>query len=265
MHDLRASLRKFWSYTRFPRQYVRALLYFLWMMTFGVLERGSRARISEFSKIPPSPRLKWLRPGRKAAPVPEPQANVIPLISLPEVLGGGSEYLLFEPQAHRWNAPLLDVLILGRLARQWQPGMLFEFGTFDGRTSLNLIANAAASARLVTIDIQKHECRFEGTPYETRITRLIGDSRAYDLSPYLGTMDFVFVDAGHDYKVVRHDSEVALKMLRPRGGIVIWHDYGPHCRGVTQALNEFFLGDARFASARHVQETSLVTLAVGKR
>ena len=265
MKDLRAFFRKLWSYTRFPRQYARTLFYFLWMMSFGVFERTARARISDFSKTPPSPWLKWLRPGRRAATIPEPQADVIPLISLREVLGESSEYLIFEPGAHRWNAPLLDVLILGRLARRHQPQALFEFGTFDGRTSLNLIANAAPSARLYTIDIQKHDCRFEQTTYNSQITILLGNSRAYDFSPYLGAMDLIFVDAGHDYTAVRHDSEVALKMLSPRGGVVIWHDYGPHCRGVTQALNEFFLGNALFAPVRHIEETSLVILEVGPK
>jgi len=260
MQDLRASFRQLWSFTRFPRQYARTFFYFLWMLTFGVFERGVRARISEFSKTPPSPWLECLRPGRKGANAPEPRADLIPLVALVEILGDGAEYSIFEPRAHRWNAPLLDVLILGRIARRHQPRALFEFGTFDGRTSLNLIANAAPSARLDTIDIQKHACRFDGTSYESRITRLLGDSLTYDFSPYLGRMDLVFVDAGHNYAAVRHDSEIALKMLGPLGGIVIWHDYGPHCRGVTQALNELFLGHPRFASARRIEDTSLVVL-----
>jgi len=265
MKDLRAALRKFWSYTRFPRRYARTLLYFLWMMTFGLFERGTRARISEFSKEPPSRWLDWLRSKPKAAVTTESPANLIPPIPLREVLGDSPDYSLFEPQAHPWNAPLLDVLILGRLAARHQPGTLFEFGTFDGRTSLNLIANAGAAAHLYTIDIQKRECRFEQTPYAARITRLIGDSRTYDFSPYLGKMNLVFVDADHNYKGVRHDSEVALKLLGPQGGVVIWHDYGPACQGVTQALNEFFTQDARFASARRIEDTTLVVMTVGPK
>lgn len=261
MKDLRAALRKFWSYTRFPRRYVRTWFYFLWMMTFGLFERSTRARIGEFSKEPPSPWLSGLRRNRKkTGPVESPE--LIPTLSLREALGERPDYLVFEPQAHRWNAPLLDVLILGRIVQQHQPQALFEFGTFDGRTSLNLIANASASAHLHTIDIQEQKCRFEQTPFAARITRLVGDSRTYDFSPYEGKMDLVFVDADHNYKGVRHDTGVALKLLQARGGVLIWHDYGPNCAGVTQALNEFFRNDPLFATARRFEDSTLVMLTV---
>lgn len=52
------------------------------------------------------------------------------------------------------------------------------------------------------------------------------------------SLDFVFIDAGHDYNSVMND----LKSWYPKvkfGGIIAGHDYHYHC-GVYPAVNEFF-------------------------
>jgi predicted O-methyltransferase YrrM len=47
-------------------------------------------------------------------------------------------------------------------------------------------------------------------------------------------MDLVFIDGAHSEDYVRNDTLQALKMIRPGGGVVIWHD--AHLFGVVKFL-----------------------------
>src|SRR6185503_17662195 len=51
------------------------------------------------------------------------------------------------------NVSERELITICRLVRQQQPMTLFEFGTFDGRTTLNLAANAPSDARVFTLDL----------------------------------------------------------------------------------------------------------------
>ena len=157
---------------------------------------------------------------------------------------------------------------------------IFEFGTFDGRTALNLAANAGADARVFTLDLpageqsatsaplHPHEmryaesqvsgARYRGTDAEGRITQLYGDSGSFDFSPYHGAMDLVFVDGSHAYRYVVNDSLHALEMLKP-GGTILWHDYA-RWDDVTRALNELRQARPEFANLSWVEGTTLAIL-----
>ena len=89
----------------------------------------------------------------------------------------------------------------------------------------------------------------------TNVTQLYGDTAQFDFSPWYGSCDVVFIDACHEYRYVKNDTEIALKLLRS-GGVVIWHDYGVWV-GVTRALNELYENDPRFRTLIHVQGTAL--------
>lgn len=142
---------------------------------------------------------------------------------------------------------------------------LFEFGTCTGRTAYLWARNSPPDARIITLTLPPDgraayqregadadtdtatalsESAFAtflytGSPAETKIEQLFGDSKALDVSRWAGQCDVVFVDGSHAYSYVMSDSEKALVLVRP-GGIVLWHDYaGPdHSPGVYRALNE---------------------------
>jgi hypothetical protein len=156
-----------------------------------------------------------------------------------------------------------EAWILSVLAKRAQ--RMFEFGTCTGKTAYLLARNAPEGSRITTITLAPEErseyhadaaddagdvkyalresaftsFMYSGTPVESRIEQLFGDSKALDVTPWAGTCDLVFVDGSHAYSYVVSDSERALQLVRP-GGLVLWHDYaGPrHSRGVFQALNE---------------------------
>jgi hypothetical protein len=105
--------------------------------------------------------------------------------------------------------------------------------------------------------------RFAGAAFAGRITQLLGDSATFDYSAYEGKMDFVFVDGSHSYEYVVSDTKTALRLLKPTGGIILWHDYATGAwPGVTQALNEFYQKDHRFQGLRRIHDTSLCLLCI---
>jgi len=156
--------------------------------------------------------------------------------------------------------------------------IVVEIGTFDGRTTLNLAVNAQAS-RVITLDLPPEDraafalapgerqyvdkaapgtrFRAAAAPWSAaaqRITQVLGDSAAFDWSPYRGQAGLVFVDGSHAYEYVRKDSQTAFGLIE-EGGMVLWHDYG-RWEGVTRALDE--LEAEQRLGLRHVRGTSLV-------
>jgi predicted O-methyltransferase YrrM len=148
---------------------------------------------------------------------------------------------LTQPTASAvFNVSTEELLILCHLTRLFAPQRIFEFGTFDGRTTLHLALNCPDDGAVYTMDVvdgafdfgpdakYMEEINvgqyFKETAVNSKITRITADSTAFDFSPYAKSMDLIFVDAGHSYDVVMHDSRRAFEMVRP-GGVIIWHDY----------------------------------------
>ena len=170
-----------------------------------------------------------------------------------------------------WNVRIDEQLAIGLLVRIARPQRIFEFGTFDGDTTRYLAQQAGEAAHVWTLDLPDEAFaelhsgvawftgadvgrRFRGTPEVERITQLRADSTAYDFAELAATMDLVFVDAGHDYEHVLHDSRVAFRLIKP-GGYVLWHDYGSHWPGVVLAVQE--ICTAHGSVAKQVYDTAL--------
>ena len=154
------------------------------------------------------------------------------------------------------NAEPYELVVLSTLCAHLQPQLMLEFGTFDGLTALHLAMNSPAEARVVTLDLHPDDpirqqttddtfysrgvtvgARFQGTAEAAKIEQVYCDTTKFDQTPYRGQVDFLFVDAGHAYELVRSDSEKALEMVRP-GGVILWHDYHYAHDGVYTCLNE---------------------------
>lgn len=56
-----------------------------------------------------------------------------------------------------------------------------------------------------------------------------------------GSLDFIFIDAQHDYESVKRDIELFFPKVR-EGGLFAGHDYASHWCGVVQAVHEAFEG-----------------------
>ena len=185
------------------------------------------------------------------------------------------------------NVSAHELEIIAKLVKLTDPGVLFEIGTFDGRTTLNLAAHSREGARVHTLDLPRagmdaaglplavHDrkyvdkaesgVRFHGTDLEHKIIQLYGDSATFDYKPYAGKVDFVFVDGSHAYHYVLNDSWAALRMVRGRG-LIVWHDYvstGHRCwPGLVRALEELHAKEPAFRDLKHIAGTALAVLPV---
>ena len=155
---------------------------------------------------------------------------------------------------HSSNMDPYELYCLSALALLRRPRLIFEFGTFDGATTLAL-ARLLPESTILTLDLPDELSesailaqaegrgsfasgeRFHGTPEQDRITQLYGDSRSFDYTPWFGKIDMVVIDAGHDYECVRADTRAALRLMSETAA-VIWDDYCPLWPGVVKAVDE---------------------------
>jgi predicted O-methyltransferase YrrM len=173
----------------------------------------------------------------------------------------------------------LETWVLTALAKK--SSLIFEFGTCTGKTTYLLARNAPPDAKIVTLTLGPEQSKsyqdalgdapkdqraahkesiferffYTDTPVQPKVVQLLGDSKAFDESAYVGQCDLVFVDGSHAASYVESDSRKALRMVR-QGGYVFWHDYrGPgRAPGVYRTLNTL----SHELPLRHIEKTSLV-------
>ncbi len=254
----------------FARPYAVAAAGAAYLLTLGVTRRAHRGLLVELAG-----RFGHVHGAREPAELPS--------VPLDEAAPPAAPIDVRAAEAVDGNVTELELIAICRIVRATRPRVAFEFGTFDGRTTLNLAANAPDDARVHTLDLPRAAlpdvaarledaerryadkdvsgARFVGTPQASRIVQHFGDSATFDYTPLHGTVDLVFVDASHAFEYVVNDSLQALRLLAPGGGTVLWHDYG-RWDGVTAALNQLRRADPRFAGLRHVAGTTLAMLTV---
>jgi len=164
---------------------------------------------------------------------------------------------IWEHDGVNGNIRISEVGIMNLIASNCEDGTnLFEIGTFDGRTSLNLAFSSPTNCKIHTLDLKQElstdysldngEKKMTGARIEkhrklnasiaTKIHQFFEDSAKFDFSPYYNSCSLIFVDGSHTYDYVLSDTREAIKMVG-KGGIILWHDYGIW-EGVTRALEE---------------------------
>jgi hypothetical protein len=187
---------------------------------------------------------------------------------------------IWEKKEENGNVRISELAILSALAAGCINGSnLFEIGTFNGRTTINLALNSPAQCRIFTLDLTPDVETPSSTPKSERpifkkalpgsrydkyrmicpaavkkIQQLFGDSAAFDYSPYKGSCSLVFVDGSHAYDYVVSDSRAAMDLVC-KDGIIIWHDYGIW-EEVTRALEALEM--QKGWGLRNISGTSLV-------
>jgi predicted O-methyltransferase YrrM len=159
-----------------------------------------------------------------------------------------------------WQLPLAEFVALVAICRYLGPRRIFELGTYLGSTTLAMARATPDDSEIFTLDLEpasrnthRHGsgvglpsfqvgAAFRGRPEARKIHQLFGDSRTFDFGPLASSFDLVFLDGDHTYEFVRHDTDMALRILRP-GGTVVWDDYlwhqnHPECAGVTRCVEE---------------------------
>lgn len=136
---------------------------------------------------------------------------------------------------------------LATLIRVYNIKSVFEIGCWEGVTTLFLY-NQPNVEKVKTIDIHKdmgigykhcvhslQEKKFYGKYIkDTNVEMEFCDSMKY--KPKKGEQyDMVFIDGNHDYKHIKNDTELALK-LNPK--VIAWHDYSPESKDILIFIKE---------------------------
>ena len=211
---------------------------------------------------------------------------MIPCVSYLDLVPPDITTLSLERDAHvSGNVSPFEIDVINKLVKFYASKTIFEIGTFDGRTTLNLAAHSPSDAQVYTLDLPQTEIdatalridqgdrlfinkprsgvRFQNSEVAQKIIQLYGDSAKFDFSPYFNKIDFLFVDGSHSYDYVIQDSKTALNLIR-EDGIILWHDYvrsGPTpWPGLGRAIDELFSNDSRFRNMKHIAGTAIVIL-----
>lgn len=204
---------------------------------------------------------------------------VLPVVPSERFVNERLPVVLRELAATDGNVSERELVFLAQLVRTRQPRRIFEIGTFDGRTTLALAANAPEDALVYTLDLPSGAttalelapferkyvdkpasgARVHGSDLAGKVRQLFGDSATFDFSPYAA--ELMFIDGSHAYEYVLRDSRAAQSVLGTGGGTIVWHDYGVWA-GVTRALNELHQQDPVFAPIVHIEGTTLALLTI---
>ncbi len=157
--------------------------------------------------------------------------------------------------------PPRELAVLGAICLYCKPRRVFEIGTYQGGSTLVIALNTPEDTVVYTLDLdasarQTHKhglgtggfpqfevgSHYRGSPVQSKVRQLLGNSATYNFEPFLNSMNLVLVDADHTYEFVQKDTRTALALLAPLG-IILWDDYiwtegNPECAGVTRSLNE---------------------------
>jgi predicted O-methyltransferase YrrM len=187
---------------------------------------------------------------------------------------------VWEQKKLNGNVRISELAILSALAASCEDSTnIFEIGTFDGRTTINLALNSRKKCMIYTLDLPQYcKTKFDIDPGERhtidkpkpgarydkyrdlfpfavgKIHQLLGDSATFDYSPYRDSCSLVFVDGSHTYEYAKTDTHAAMNIVK-ENGVIIWHDYGIW-EGVTRALEEF--EEREHFGLRNIGGTSLV-------
>ena len=252
--------------------YLYALFNCLYIFTVGYLFKKNRKYVSNMCELFGFQKFKeWLDPDIR---------TTIPKIEIAQAVNDAVPVQLCEASWTDGNISLLELTVIAKIVRQYKPKKIFEIGTFNGRTTLNLACNSPENATVYTLDLPEKKSfpgksnglvadvsfvnkaktgsMFHKTQYANKIVQLFGDSAAFDFSPYHNSIDFVFIDGAHTYGYILNDTDKAFKLLNNGCGLILWHDYSWVWADVARALNKLYATNGKLKDIKHIKGTSLV-------
>lgn len=131
------------------------------------------------------------------------------------------------------TSTVLDLLLLRGLARRRPGCRYFEIGTFRGESAIAVADQASEVVTLSLSDdyllslgadlsfVTAHRVFSDQNP---KIRHIFGDSRTFDVTPFLDWADVLFIDGDHARQAVETDTRRFLPIVRRGHGVVVWHD-----------------------------------------
>lgn len=186
---------------------------------------------------------------------------------------------------HWGNVTIEEIAKMCLIIAWLKPKKMLEMGTYNGMSTLQLALNAPIDCVTYTIDLSPQhidsvslgplDCLvaekfrkifntslgsyFQGREKELRIEQLYGDTTKYSYDAIEGQIDFIFIDAAHDYESKKTDSINAFNLLSS-DGVIVWHDYAQISNpDVTKYLAEL----AQEHDIFHLRNTNLAVYRSG--
>jgi len=226
------------------RVYFAALAYCARIFTIGCLSRADRTGMKLICDLA----------GKRIRPAEQ----LLPEVGIDDLVPMARQIRMEKADCNQnGGLGLFDLFVIDTLCDFFRPRRIFEFGTFQGRTTLNLAANSPEDAKIFTLDLPREKIEaaqfavldgenafvqnleaprlFAGTPYAGKVVQLFGDSSTFDYSPYLNSMDFIFI-------------------------VIVWDDYDAWYEGLTNAVGLLYKTEPAFRGAKKIRGTSFAYL-----
>lgn len=174
----------------------------------------------------------------------------------PEVFD--NEVILSNLHYHIGCARFEEVLFIASIARHINPQFVFEIGTCEGRTTVNIAKNCPKLKKLYTLNLPPETdpiiewtpqdkniyeqtkrqigIKFKNFVFLEKIQQILADSDGYNFENH-APVDLVLIDGGTQSESVLASSEKCWKILQP-GGVLIWRAYN-YADGVTLGVDTF--------------------------
>lgn len=110
-----------------------------------------------------------------------------------------------------------------------EPKNVLEIGTHEGGTLYYWLKCAMPGTKVASVDVQriKPERYSEWADVDVDYNYYTGESQSPEafsfIKVYLGNIDWLFIDGGHEYWQVEKDWNIYTHLM-PKGGIVAFHD-----------------------------------------
>ncbi len=201
----------------------------------------------------------------------------IPTVSLGDIVAPEVEVKFRDFLTRHGKLSAHKIFVISTIVAHEKPRIIFEIGTFDGTSTLQLALNSPENAIVYTLDFPPDANSTEFsidagdrkyieasssisrkyTKYEIgkKVVQKLGDSANFPFEEVTcnGCPDFIFLDGSHSYDYIKNDTEKSLEILAPNGCLV-WDDYTPFWPGVFEYLTEL----GRELPIKRIEGTRLV-------
>jgi len=88
---------------------------------------------------------------------------IIPSVKIAEIMDESALFKMNEMEAKDGNILISELICIISIIKKKNPKKVFEIGTFDGRTALNMAINSSEQTKVYTLDLPKdllHSTKF---------------------------------------------------------------------------------------------------------
>jgi len=148
----------------------------------------------------------------------------------PEIDFTRSAELLF-PMPRDLGISTQELNILCKVVGHFQPKKVVEFGTAEGRTTVNIANQLPHDGEIITLDFPPVPGQNEvgyfywQQPAKSKIKQVFCGVDSWDSRPHLASTDIVFCDACDLMPGMAAEVFQAFSAIKP-GGVIFRHDYG---------------------------------------